>query len=347
MLSMKLQRVQRPAGQIDIARALGIGQSTVSRAFGAPGYITEELKAQVIATADRLGYRPNQGARAMRLGRFEQVVLVQSVDPMLSWMPHRLLLGIQKALVAKDHGLLVASFPAEALVEESTIPRTLREFSADGILVNYNTNEPPRLAEIIHQHRIPAVWINAKRSMDCVYPDDRQAGRLLAEYLLGLGHRRILYFDMHLIHTAQRHYSRVDRFAGWSEAMAAAGAEALELLPSSHILLGELAEYVCKALECQCSSAVVTYDAEEAAAVLYAALSLKWRIPADLSLACFHHDALYLGVGISAALSPYEEMGRAAAAMLLKRQAEGTSQPALALPYTLLVQGSTAGPAAR
>jgi LacI family transcriptional regulator len=336
----------RPASQRDIAKALQIGQCTVSRAFGAPGYITDDLKAKVLATAERLGYRPNQGARAMRLGRFDHVVLVQSVDPQLSWMPHHLLHGIQHELSRHDRGLLVANFPVDELADESAIPRTLRERSADGILINYNINEPPRLADIIKQHRIPTVWINAKRTSDAVHPDDLQAGGLVAQHLIGLGHRRILYFDMHVLYTQRRHFSRVDRLDGWRTVMASAGAEALELLPTHYIAPNAgLADYCRAALERLRPSAVVTYGAVEAAAMHHAALSLGWTVPGDLSLASFDHEGIYLGVELTVALSPHEAMGRAAAAMLLRRQASNESQATEVLPYTLAIRNSTGAPA--
>ena len=54
---------------MDIARELGLSKTTVSSALGGSGRISEEKRALIRETADRLGYVANRAARSLRVNR--------------------------------------------------------------------------------------------------------------------------------------------------------------------------------------------------------------------------------------------------------------------------------------
>lgn len=54
---------------MDIARELGLSKTTVSSALGGSGRISEEKRALIRETADRLGYVANRAARSLRVSR--------------------------------------------------------------------------------------------------------------------------------------------------------------------------------------------------------------------------------------------------------------------------------------
>lgn len=87
---------------------------------------------------------------------------------------------------------------------------------------------PNNLAAILEQLSTPAVVLFDRGAADgimCVENDDEQAGRLATEYLVGLGHRRILAFQ------SEPPQRRMDnRLAGWRKAMLAAGEKRPEQL---------------------------------------------------------------------------------------------------------------------
>ena len=58
---------------IDVARAAGVGKSTVSNVLNGSGRVGEAARARVLATVDQLGYRPHHGARSMRSRRTMQL----------------------------------------------------------------------------------------------------------------------------------------------------------------------------------------------------------------------------------------------------------------------------------
>ena len=58
----------------DVAQAAGVSQGTASNAFARPNLVSEELRAKVLATAARLGYRgPSVQGRLLRAGRVNAI----------------------------------------------------------------------------------------------------------------------------------------------------------------------------------------------------------------------------------------------------------------------------------
>ena len=340
---MQQTRRRKPLTQNDVARHLGVGQKTVSRVFGAPGYVGEKMREKVLAAARKLGYRPNNSARAMRTGRFSNVLLLKSAYGVVSYLPGPLLDGIQDELARRDLTLTLARFPDEELTREDFVPKTLREWVADGILVNYDTNIPQRMIELVQTHPIPAIWINSKQAADCVYPNDFQAGRLATEHLLRLGHRRIAYLDYHIRHTAVRHYSREDRLEGYRSAMTAAGLRPSLITPEGHLPDGETAAYAAGFLRGpQRPTAAVTYSTDEAFALAYgAAVHAGLRVPRDLSVVTVSLGAVYCGVPMTCVDNPMHEVGRVAVDMLLEKiEHPRRKLPPRAVDFKLLEGGS-------
>jgi DNA-binding LacI/PurR family transcriptional regulator len=57
----------------DVARAAGVGKSTVSNVLNGSGRVGDAARARVLETVDRLGYRPHHGARSLRSRRTMQL----------------------------------------------------------------------------------------------------------------------------------------------------------------------------------------------------------------------------------------------------------------------------------
>ena len=58
---------------MDVARAAGVGKSTVSNVLNGSGRVGEAARARVLEMAEQLGYRPHHGARSMRSRRTMQL----------------------------------------------------------------------------------------------------------------------------------------------------------------------------------------------------------------------------------------------------------------------------------
>ncbi|MEH1165068.1 LacI family DNA-binding transcriptional regulator [Micromonospora sp. CPCC 205539] len=71
----------RPATLEDVARVAGVSRSTASRVIAGTGFASPAARERVAAAVDRLGYVPNQAARALvRGGGVRLVVAVQGTS---------------------------------------------------------------------------------------------------------------------------------------------------------------------------------------------------------------------------------------------------------------------------
>jgi LacI family transcriptional regulator len=329
-----------PATLKDVAERSGLSLQTVSRILNGRGEMHNEVtRERVLRVANEIGYRPNSSARAMRRGRFGNIALLLSENPVLSLLPEERREGILDVLGERELNLLIARCSDTKLTNEAQMPRILREMMADGLLINYNAQFPPMMSELIEQHRLPAIWLNSRQTADCVFPDDQDGGEKGTQHLLQMGHRRIIF----LTHVQASHYSYRDRVAGYERAMRLAG-----LMPQVHStdVEGADPEAVTKfARFFQGDSqptAFITYSAETANFLLFAAATKGRTAPRDFSLVTFHTQLLYTpGVAIDTMVLPERAMGQLATQKLLEKiENPKEVQPPVALPLTLM-RGTT------
>ena len=226
-------------------------------------------------------------------------------------------------------------FTDEELTSRERTPRILRELMADGLLINYNTDLPQPMEDLVTQYKIPAVWINSRHAADCVYPDDYDAGRRAAERLLALGHRRIAFAHS----TATRHYSFTDRLAGYQDAMRAAGLTPQQTLVPSNLSSQDALRNATNFMDGEERlTGFVAYNGESIPMLLTGALLRGRKIPEEAAFIAFNDAAFSrTGMPVETMLLPEREIGRAAAQMLLTKIAEpDSSQEPLALPLTLI-----------
>jgi len=333
----------------DVARRAGVTRLSAQRALhGQPG-VGEQTREKIQRIAKRLGYRPHWAARAMRSGRLGCLALLMSVERYRGFLEHELLGGMVAEASEHDYHLTVGTLPEERATDAQYVPKALRELLADGLLINYHFGIPPRMAELIEQHHIPAVWINTKRAWDCVHIDDLQAGRLATEHLLKLGHRRIAYVDYAhaLDELDQVHYSAIDRAAGYEEAMQQVGLPSRVIwLPSKSLDTKHL-EFTREWLaEPDRPTGLVMYSALPAGAIALAATSFGLRVPQDISMVSVDWPRTKpFGLEMTVTMPQIAEMGRAAVRMLLEKiEAPGKRLRPRAIPAVLHEGGTCAPP---
>ena len=69
-------RIVRPVTSVDVARAAGVSQATVSRVFAPGSRIAGSMREKVLAAAVALGYRPNAIARSLASQRSGMIGIV-------------------------------------------------------------------------------------------------------------------------------------------------------------------------------------------------------------------------------------------------------------------------------
>ena len=335
-----------------IAAHTGLSRATVTHVLNGRGTeqrIRRDTQERVLETARLLGYRPNASARALHTGKTGNVALIQSL--MGAYLPERLLLGLTEALGENNMYLTLAEVPDAVLDDQSYLPKVLREHTADGLIINRIVGIPDTFIEAVNSLNTPVIFLNINRPSDTVYPDDYNGGKLAANYLMSLGHTRILYVGPTI--GTDYHYSQIDRQRGYSDAMKEAGLPTQEFtLPPNpeteeQIRNDSRVRILRSYLEprLQRPTAIVAYEMAESMAILHAANQLQLQMPQDISLVMFHHqmDQRFC-IPVTTLCNGMQQVGREAVNLLLdKISAPGASFPSRVVPIELL-QGVTCGP---
>ena len=173
---------------LDVARDAGVSPATVSRAISLPHLLNTTTLARVRSSAARLGYVPDGAARALASGRSMTIGAV--VPTLESAVFSRALQAMQTTLSRHGYQLLVASHDYSAAAEAEAI-RTLLASGVDGLML-VGAERSAETWALLEGAGVKVVltWCGDSR-FNSVVVDNEKAGRLAAQHLLDLGHRRL------------------------------------------------------------------------------------------------------------------------------------------------------------
>jgi LacI family transcriptional regulator len=180
---------------VDVARDAGVSPATVSRAMTQPDLLSAETLNRVQNTARKLGYRPDGMARALASGRTMTIgAIVPTLD---STIFARVLQSMQLALSREGYQLLVASHEMSPAAETEAV-RTLLSRGVDGLML-VGAERAQETALLLRSGGLPVVltWVGTPE-FAAVTVDNELAGRMAAEHLIHLGHKRIGMIVGHL-----------------------------------------------------------------------------------------------------------------------------------------------------
>jgi len=308
--------------------------------------VSQEVREKILAASLELGYKRNSSMSSLAKGRFGCVALLLSSDEAYSWLPRQVLQGVYDELGKHNLHLTLFQIPEEDLADEQKAPKILREWVADGILIDYTHKIPVGLQSLIDEPRFPVVWINSKQEFDCVHPDDYAASSQATEDLIAKGHRDIVFIDLDGIACPdESHYSSYDRLEGYKSAMEKAGLTSSTFTPPKKVdfeLRAQAVEGFLQSLE-KMATAIIASNGEVAMATIWAASKLGYSVPEDLSVVSIGLRFKPFGPHVLTSYEvPHREMGKRATEMLLKK----IGKPQLRLPAEIVpflyVEGNTA-----
>jgi DNA-binding LacI/PurR family transcriptional regulator len=172
----------------DVARALGVSQSTISRAFSVTASISDKMKLRVIEAANALGYQPNVIARSLITRRTNMVAIVMAnlVDPYYPVVLDELVQRIQ----ARGFRTLLFVPPPDQSVDD-ILPKLL-QYQVDAIVLA-SASISSAMARTCAVRETPVVLFNRYvpgLEIHAVSSDNIAGGRQIAEYLFNTGHQR-------------------------------------------------------------------------------------------------------------------------------------------------------------
>jgi LacI family transcriptional regulator, galactose operon repressor len=336
--SKRMQRVFHPTLR-DVARDARVSVATVSRALARPELVNNATRLGIEAAARRLGYLANGPGRALVSGVSHTVgVIVPTLDAAIF---SRAIQALQRRLAEAGYQLLAAAHDFSLAAEASAVRAMLSHRVDALVLVGADRAEETRRLLQAAEMPVLITW-SFDAAFDCIGFDNEAAGRIAAEHLLALGHRRI---GMISGLTEQNDRARL-RQAGVASALAAAG----ETLPDWRVveqpfsLAGGRAALAELLALTEAPTAIVCGNDLLAAGALFEAQTRGIPVPERLSVVGIDNldIAAHLVPPLTTVHLPTAQLGTAAAEHVLARLGGATVPARQELPIALVLRGSTA-----
>lgn len=185
-----------PATLKDVAQACAVDVSTASRALRGDPRVAPDTIARLRSAAERLGYRPNLAARALRAGATRTVWLLTGSFNAVN--ERQLVRSAAQTLEAGGYDLLLAEFRDDAGYER--LLGRLDQGLADAALVIAGGEahpDSPTLKALLTR-RYPLLFLDRSpgwKGVPCVSSDNAGASRELVRRLATAGIRRLIFVD--------------------------------------------------------------------------------------------------------------------------------------------------------
>ncbi len=269
----------------DIAFEAGVSIRTASvvlRGKGPESRISMVQQKRIREIAERLHYRPDAAARAMRTHRTGIVALLLQPALGTGHVPNAgaSSLAFEASLFLNDAGYSACFLPvADVLADAGERSAIFQEKMVDGLMVI--NSAPGHLRSRIAQISPNTVWVdhNHFESFCCIRRDEVHAGELVITELHKLGYRRFLYLELEHL---RGHYSEAGRWDGVKRAAESLGVT-IESLDCSYERL--ISEPPDRLRRLEPGWALVTYDGRLALEVIGYFGRLGKRVGIDFALA--------------------------------------------------------------
>ena len=316
----------------DIANQLGVSASTVSKVINGKGSISPELRQKILSVVEEVNYQPNLNAKSLRTKSTNTIgVILPDVTNLFYCY---LMKGIEAKCQEENFSVLVGTCNYNAQREREYYD-LFRSKNVTGI-ISVTIGDLSRFPDVSMLVSINE-QVEGERQTDWVSIHNKPAAWDLTQYLLNLGHRDIAYVNSGLRDTVSS-----QRLQGFLECMQAHGLTVPDewIFDGSLFLDGSYQAGRRIILSGKLPTAVICHNNTNAYGVAKAFRDAGYRIPDDISIACFdaiNQGDLY-GTQFTCIMQPVEEIGREAADLLIRRSMQSLSdQPFIrkVLPYEL------------
>jgi LacI family transcriptional regulator len=323
----------------DVARDAGVSTATVSRVLSRPHLVKPSTRANVLRSVQSLSYLPSASAQALASGKTHTVgCVVPSLDhAIFSKSTH----AMQQYLAQHGIQLLIASHEYD-LQAEFEIVRRLQQRRVDA-LVLVGTDHTAKLWRLLKEWQNPILlsWACDKR-LPSIGFDNFEVGRAAADYLVGLGHKKIGIVSGF---TANNDRARA-RVAGALSALQGHGIAVPDRWQTEHAFNLAGGAEAFKKLMSQRNKPTAIFCGNDllACGVLLEAQRQGLKVPDQLSVIGVDNNELSQSlvpalttIGLAADL-----LGKLVAQYILRAIAQANIPRQTVLPFELMVRASTA-----
>ncbi len=319
----------------DVAKALGISKTTVSRAISGKGRISEETVKRVKEYIEVNDYKPNVIAKSLAQSKTYNIAMILPADCNISELPffQSCMYGVCETAAARDYDVLAVYTMGN---ETKNLERILINNKIDGVILS-RTMVDDELIKVVKKRGLPFVAIGATEdeSITRVDHDHRSACRELTSFIIQSCRNKVALIGGNNTHMVTRL-----RYLGFNDAFKAEGLginpELIFLNAETSDSIEEItAELLLKDVEC-----IVCMDDMICSRVLQKLTKDRVPVPERVKIASFYNSRL-LDTHVPAVTSldfDVNKLGETAASVLLDK-IEGREVPNVTLlPYKMTVR---------
>lgn len=200
---------------IDIAAALGISVTTVSKALKGYSDISKTTRSKVLEMAEEMNYRPNSNAVNLRNNETKTigVIIPATVHHFFS----SVLNGILEEAEKRGYLVIILQSSEKYELEKKQIALLLQK-RVDGILISLSneTDDFTHINSAIKKNTPVVLFDKIAKMVDCskVIINDKKAAYDAVTYLIKKGYKKIAHFRGSLVPQ-----NSIDRFLGYKKAL--------------------------------------------------------------------------------------------------------------------------------
>lgn len=339
-----------------IADRVGVSRMTVSNAFSRPDQLSADLRARILAAADKLGYvGPDPAARALARGRTGSVGLLLTDDlgeAFQDAVATEFLTSVANALTEEGLALTLLTSGGASRAPHDYVPA--RDVAMDGAIVYICDPASPDIGWL-ERRGLPLVSVDRDPTPTApsVNVDDREGARQAAQHVVDLGHRSVgiltLSGTLEADGTPTDNRPARERMLGWRDALGAVAVEPevrtahYQPLDSAHAAARNLLDRPDR------PTAILCFSDAFAHATVQVADSLGLRVPEDLSVVGYDDSPLAASSRppLTTVHQEVTSKGQEAVRALMDlMRSEPDEVARVVLPTSLVVRESTAPPPA-
>jgi DNA-binding LacI/PurR family transcriptional regulator len=336
--------VPRGAVMVDVARAAGVSQKTVSRVVNGSPHVRPHVRDKVNRAIEELGYRPNVAAQILRRERSHTIGVLALGTRFFG--PSRRVFTLEHESRRLGYALALVSVPDLSARSVADAIDNLLNRGVEGLVVEVPTHlidiDPAQLAGL------PVVtsagWITGVPRQAVVDIDQQEACRELTTYLLNLGHETVWHVG------GPRDWDAAQkRLVGWQSALRDAGVRVPRVLYGDWSAASGY-DQGRKLVTRDEVTAIFAANDQMAMGILRVLHEAGRQIPGDVSVVGFDDvpEAEFQMVPLTTIGVDADQAAQRILAELL-RMIEGGQPPAepVTLPGTELIIRKTSGPPRR
>ena len=342
-----MQSTLRRTTIADVAKAAGVSKTAVSFAFNAPSRLSSETVSHIHDIAAAMDYRPDPVARSLAQRRTGTLGILTPQSLELTFNnPYHAAFAAGVAVEAERAGYALQFISPL----HGSLGRAVDRASVDGIIAVGLASSHPEVARI-RRSGMRLVVVDAPETDDepSISVDNEGGGRMAAEHLLGLGHRRFLVLGVEPPAGSGGRTAAVGaaRMRGYRTALRTAdihlGDENVVIAPTT--IEGGRQAFDAAWGDGQRPTAVLAMSDATAIGALHAAREQRIRVPRDLSIVGFDDIDLarYTDPPLTTIHQPIHQKGEEAVRLLLREPSTDPAGPSAhrRLDVRLVIRGST------